>query len=199
MSVCRRIESGLCALGLQDQTDQIPRFVQYLELIGKWNRVAGLTARSGLDDMTGLHLMDSLAISPFVTGRRILDAGSGAGLPGIPLALLMPDREFVLLDANGRKARFMTQAVIELGLRNVTVVQQRMEECEDIFDQIVSRAFAPLEVFIRLGQPRLAEGGSLLAMKGPSERALAGSLRRASVHELQVPGLDRERLLVRVG
>ena len=196
MSATGRIAVGLRKLGLQAQADKADRLAAYLELIAKWNRVTNLTAMPDPEQAVALHLMDSLSVHPFVTGRRILDVGSGAGLPGIPLALLMPDKDFILLDSNGKKTRFMTQAVMTLQLENVTVLQQRIEDCTEMFDQVISRAFASLADFRRLCLPRLSPGGSLLAMAGPTGAAQVGSPGQATVHPLSVPGLDRQRYLI---
>ena len=196
MSTAERIAAGLCDLGLRESADKADRLAAYLELIAKWNRVTNLTAVPDPGEAVALHLMDSLSVYPFVIGDRILDVGSGAGLPGIPLALLMPDKDFILLDSNGKKTRFMTQAAIELQLENVTVIQQRVEDCTEMFDQVISRAFASLEDFLRLCLPRLSPGGSLLAMKGPSEKEQVENLEQGSLHSLSVPGLDRERYLM---
>ena len=197
MTLNRRIEQGLIEYGLADQVAVIPRCIQYLELLARWNQVTNLTGVSDLEDMVSAHLLDSLSVWSFIRGQSVLDVGAGAGLPGIPLALFMPDKNFILLDSNGKKARFMTQAAIDLKLHNVSVVQQRIENCRDSFDQIVCRAFASLDELVELCLPRLNPGGNLLAMKGPSEveRIDAGKM---TIHELQVPGLNRHRYLIEV-
>jgi len=198
MSLVEHIATGLKDLALGDHPDKAESLAHYLDLVTRWNRVTNLTAVKEAEEMVSLHLLDSLAVMPYVTGNTILDVGSGAGLPGIPLALFQPDKDFILLDSNGKKTRFMTQASIELGLSNVTVVQQRIEDCSEQFDQVISRAFASLDEFIFLCMPRLNAGGSLLAMKGPSEIEQATKMAEASVHELRVPGLDKARYLVEI-
>ena len=198
MSLVEQITIGLDDLGLGDHADKAEPLARYLELIDRWNRVTNLTAIRKPEDMVSQHLLDSLSVSPYVKGARVLDVGSGAGLPGIPLALFQPDKDFILLDSNGKKTRFMTQAAIELGLGNVTVLQQRIEDCTELFDQVISRAFASLDDFVSLCMPRVKIGGSLLAMKGPSEIDQADRIPTACVHELHVPGLDRARYLVAV-
>ena len=198
MSLVEQITIGLDDLGLGDHADKAEPLAHFLELIDRWNRVTNLTAIRKPEDMVSQHLLDSLSVSPYVKGARVLDVGSGAGLPGIPLALFQPDKDFILLDSNGKKTRFMTQAAIELGLGNVTVLQQRIEDCTELFDQVISRAFASLDDFVSLCMPRVKIGGSLLAMKGPSEIDQADRIPTACVHELHVPGLDRARYLVAV-
>ncbi len=196
MTLSQRIAAGMNGLGLSDHAGKAEQFAHYLEMIARWNRVTNLTAVKAADEMVALHLLDSLSVLPFVSGSRILDVGSGAGLPGIPLAMLQPDKDFILLDSNGKKTRFMTQAAIELELSNVTVLQQRIEDCCEVVDQVISRAFTSLEEFVHLCLPRVRPGGNLLAMKGPAEKGQSDRFSQATVHELQVPGLDRERYLV---
>ncbi len=205
MSMQADISRGLEALEIPS-TPQLSELCEaYLLLIEKWNRVTNLTAIKKPQEMIAHHLLDSVALQPFIRGQTLLDIGSGAGLPGIPLALLNPDKDFILLDANGKKARFMTQATIELGLTNVEVVHDRVESISGLFDQIMCRAFASLTEFVTLAKPLLKEGGSLLAMKGPrevnntslSDGTLVGGLEYL-VHPLVIPGLEGERYLVEV-
>lgn len=195
MTLAQRITAGIVDLGLQEHTDKADRFAHYLEMIARWNRVTNLTAVKSAEEMIALHLLDSLSVHPFISGPRVLDVGSGAGLPGIPLALIQPDKDFILLDSNGKKTRFMTQAAIELELTNVSVLQQRIEDCQEVVDQVISRAFTSLTEFVQLCRPRLAAGGNLLAMKGPAEKDQAEQFPQASVHSLCVPGLDKQRYL----
>ena len=122
------ITDGFQALGLKEDPALVERSSCFLELLVRWNRVTNLTALTDIKAMVGVHLLDSLAVAPYITGRKILDVGSGAGLPGIPLALLYPDKDFILLDSNGKKTRFMTQVTIELQLDNVKVVHLRVED-----------------------------------------------------------------------
>lgn len=198
MTLAQSIASGLQGMGLEKHIDKADAFSHYLEMIARWNKVTNLTAASEPADMVALHLLDSLSIHRFIEGPRILDVGSGAGLPGIPLALLQPDKDFILLDSNGKKTRFMTQAAIDLELNNVTVLHMRIESCTEMFDQIVSRAFTSLEKFVQLCMPRLRRDGHLLAMKGPAEADQAEGIVGASRHELDVPGLGKQRFLITV-
>jgi 16S rRNA (guanine527-N7)-methyltransferase len=180
------------------------RLSAYLALLARWNRVYNLTAVRTVDEMVPRHIFDSLSILPWVRGERILDVGSGAGLPGIPLAIVRPEWSFDLLDSNSKRVRFLTQAVAELRLDNARVVHSRAQDYEPGagFDSIVSRAFASLtELLICVGR-LCARGGNILAMKGvypkdeieelPSGYVLMG------VHPLDVPDLRASRHLVRL-
>lgn len=197
------LQAGLAELNL-DQPQLAERLLAYLDLLVKWNRAFNLTAIREPAQMLPLHLFDSLVILPWVQGERLLDVGSGAGLPGIPLALAQPQLQVVLLDSNGKKARFLRQAKLELGLANVEVVEARVEAyaAEAAFDVITSRAFARLEEFVALTQPLLAAGGRWLAMKGrldENELAEVGSRQFAlQCHRLEAPGLDAERHLIEI-
>jgi len=197
-----QLHHGLTVLGLTLSTWQFNQLLEFLALIGKWNRVYSLTALR--DEWAGvsIHLLDSLAIAPYISGGRILDVGSGAGFPGIPLAIAKPESQFVLLDSNGKKAAFLRQAVGELSLGNVSVVCERAEswqsECK--FDCIVSRAFARLADFVELTEHLLAPSGVLGAMKGAYPRDEIESLPRGfrvrETHRIAVPDLAAERHLV---
>ncbi|TXH66529.1 MAG: 16S rRNA (guanine(527)-N(7))-methyltransferase RsmG, partial [Thiothrix sp.] len=142
-------------LALSDQQDQ--QLQQYLELLQRWNKVYNLTAVRDPEQMLPLHLWDSLSIVPFIQAQTCLDVGSGAGLPGIPLAILRPTQHFTLLDTNGKKTRFIQQAALELGLANVEVVQTRVEQWqpEQKFAAIISRAFASLADFVTVSGEHL--------------------------------------------
>ncbi len=196
------LESGLAALGEQLSRAQVDALMEFLNLLTKWNKTYKLTAITDLSAMVSHHLLDSLSVLPALAGERIADVGAGAGLPGIPLAVARPDLEFVLLDSNGKKTRFMTHAVGRLGLRNVQVVKARVEDYagEGGFDTVLSRAFASLADFVRLAGGLCAPAGRLVAMKGrlrPEELAgLPVGWRIAGTRRLTVPGVDGERHLV---
>jgi 16S rRNA (guanine527-N7)-methyltransferase len=193
---------GIAALGVALGGAQRARLEQYLLLLEKWNRVYNLTAIRDRERMITHHVLDSLAILPHVRGPRVLDVGSGAGLPGIPLAVASPALQVTLLDSNHKKAAFMRQAIGELGLANASVVAERVESwrTEARFDTIVSRAFADLGEFVTPCARLLAPGGILAAMKGvhPHEEIerLPAGFRVERVIRLEVPGLDGERHLV---
>lgn len=200
MSLEQKLEQGLTALGLELPQAARRKMLAYLELLQKWNRVHNLTAVREPDDMVTLHLLDSLAVLPHLHGTRILDVGSGAGLPGIPLALARPDLQLTLLDASHKKSAFQRQAKAELGIPNLEVVCSRAEEYrpEQKFDTVLSRAFADLAEFVRLAGHLCAEGGILLALKGvyPYDELAQLGAGVVQVLPLQVPGLDAQRHLV---
>jgi len=198
----RGLAPGLQKLEVRLHTGGEATLLRYVELLVRWNQVYNLTAVRDPDEMITKHLLDSLAILPFVTGATVADVGTGAGLPGIPLAVALPDTRFTLIDSNGKKTRFVTQAKAELKLGNVEVVQARTEAYEPAapFAQVVSRAFASLKDFAVLAGGLAAPGGRLLAMKGAvSQEELADlppGFRVLAAHPLKVPGLDAERCLV---
>jgi 16S rRNA (guanine527-N7)-methyltransferase len=201
-SVVEPLANGLNALGLDQEA--LPPLLRYLELLAKWNGAYNLSAVRDPQEMVSRHLLDSLVILPWVRGPRLLDVGSGAGLPGIPLAIARPDLQVVLLDSNGKKSRFQRQAVLELGLSNVEVEGVRVEQYRPSapFDEIVSRAFAELALFVRLTEPLLAPRGRWLAMKGRRDEnelaEIAAERGKLHVHPLQVPGLIGERHLIEI-
>lgn len=184
-------------------TDEIQaQFIAYLNLMQQWNRVYNLTAIRDPQEMVILHIIDSLAINPFLHGERIVDVGTGAGLPGIPLALINPDKKFTLLDSNSKKTRFLTQAILELKLKNVEVVHARCEDFhpEKCFDTIVSRAFASIQVMLTTTEHLICQKGQFLAMKGiyPEQEIaeMPAEFEVLAVHKLKINGLDAERCLV---
>ena len=168
MSVAGQLAQGLAELGLDVPADIRAKLVDYLALIAKWNRVHNLTAVRETDKMVSMHLLDSLAVVPHLHANSVLDVGSGAGLPGIPLALMWPQAGVTLLDSNHKKAAFLRQAVIELGLKNTTVVCERVESWrpQEDFDLVISRAFSDLPEFLRLAGRLCRADGLIAAMKG---------------------------------
>lgn len=200
-AIAAQLAAGIDALGLSATADQQQCLLDYLDMLVKWNRVYNLTAICKPARMVTHHLLDSLAVLPHVHGARLLDVGSGAGLPGVVLAAVRPDLHCTLLDSNGKKTRFLTQAAIALKLANVEVVHTRVEEYRPamLFDSIVSRAFSDLSAFMTVAAPLLAPGGRLLAMKGAraaEELRTAAAGWRVTLHVLAVPGLDAARELV---
>jgi 16S rRNA (guanine527-N7)-methyltransferase len=193
------------ALGVALADTQVATLERYLDLLEKWNRVYNLTAIRERSRMVTHHLLDSLAVLPHVRGPRVLDVGSGAGLPGVPIAVASPALHVTLLESNHKKSAFLTQAVAELQLANAQVVRERVEswQPETRFDTIVSRAFAELGEFASLAGRLLAPQGVLAAMKGvhPFEEIerLPQGYRVQQVVRLRVPGLDAERHLVLMG
>lgn len=179
--------------------EQINLFARYLDLMRTWNKVYNLTNITAPRDMVYLHIIDSLSIRPYLHGKRCLDVGSGAGLPGIPLAILNPEQEWVLLDKVNKKTRFMTQAVAELQLKNVSVVHSRCEDFQPgyCFDSILSRAFGTIRMFIEVTQHVLCPNGIYLAMKGkyPAEELndMPDGFMMQNVSHLDIKGIDIER------
>lgn len=198
------LEKGLLALGFNLESKQVEGLLAYIRLLEKWNRRYNLTAIRNPTEMISKHLLDSLSIGAYVGGKQILDVGSGAGLPGIPLALAYPEREFTLLDSSAKKTRFLVQASIELRLSNISVVCERIEAYRPpyLFDAIVSRAFAKLADFIAQAGHLCKPTGFLLAMKGalPKEEleVLPTTFEVVDVRALQVPELNARRHLVRL-
>ncbi len=178
------------------------RLGTYLRLLERWNRAYNLTAVRDPEAMVIRHLLDSLSILPWVKGPRVLDVGSGAGLPGVPLAVLRPEHEFCLLDSNGKRTRFLIQVAAELALDNVSVVRSRVQDYrpENLFSSVVSRAFATLADMVADAGRLCAPDGRLLAMKGvfPDDELarLPPGYRVMGVYPLRVPRLDAERHLV---
>lgn len=176
--------------------------LEYLDLLQRWNQAYNLTSVTEPDDMAVRHILDSATALPFLSGETVLDAGTGAGLPGIPLALLEPTRRFTLLDAVGKKVNFLRQAVLELRLANVTPVQARLESWRsgEPFDTVICRALGTLTDFADLCGRLLGPGGRLVAMKGrfPAAEidALPAAWRVAEARRVTVPGLEAERHLV---
>lgn len=193
---------GLEVLGLALSAPARGQLLRYLALLEKWNRVYNLTAVRAPADMVARHLLDALSVEPHLSGARILDVGTGAGLPGLPLAVACPRRHFTLLDSSAKKIRFVTQAAAELGLANVTPVRVRVEAYrpDAPFDTVVSRAFASVADFVERAGALCRIGGRLLAMKGTDPAAelagLAPGYSVADVIPLAVPGLDAQRHLV---
>jgi 16S rRNA (guanine527-N7)-methyltransferase len=195
--------AGLVSLGITVSEERIEQLLLFIELIEKWNKAFNLTAVKGKKALVRLHLLDSLAIASHVQGGRIVDVGTGAGLPGIPLAIVMSDKQFTLLDGNSKKTRFVQQVVLELKLNNVTVCHQRVESFrpEKLFDVIITRAFTNLSDMIDMTSHLLNEGGTLLAMKGKvsdSELAQISTSHAVELVAVDVPGVDAERCLIKI-
>jgi len=176
------------------------KLLAYLDLLAKWNRTYNLTAVRDPGDMVSRHLLDSLAVLPFVHGTNLADLGSGAGLPGIPLAIARPDLAVTLIESNGKKARFLREAIRSLPLANVSVAQARVQDTAGAFDTVTARAFASLHDMLAWAGHLLAPGGRWLALKGladPAELdAIPVGFRVVAVHELQVPDTDGERRVI---
>lgn len=206
MKPATSLAEGLRALGIDAPAAAQAKLLAYLALLDKWNRTYSLTALRAPEKAVSHHLLDSLAILPFLAdlpaNGQLLDVGSGGGMPGIPLAIVRPSLPVTLLDSNGKKAAFLQQAVIELGLKNIVVHAGRVEQYHPQwgFPAIVSRAFASLTDFTALSSHLLAPGGIWLAMKGARPEAEIAALPAGvgvlAVHRLNVPGVEGERHLV---
>jgi 16S rRNA (guanine527-N7)-methyltransferase len=202
MTSAAQLAQGVAELGLQIPAETQTKLNDYLALIAKWNRVHNLTAVRDGAKMVSVHALDSLAILPHLQAASVLDVGSGAGLPGIPLALMWPHAHIVLLDSNHKKAAFLRQAAIELGLKNVEVVCERVEMWQPAqkFELVISRAFSDLPEFLKLAGSLCADQGVVAAMKGvyPDEELaqLPATFKLRAAIPLKVPGLSAERHLI---
>lgn len=201
--VSRRLTLGLATLAIDIDAQQHDQLLRLVGLLHKWNRAYNLTAIRSPEEMVVRHVLDSAVVLPFITQEPLLDVGSGPGLPGLVLAILEPQLAVTLLDSNGKKVRFQRQAVIELGLANVTPVQARVEAFEPPqggYAQIISRAFASLVDFVELTEHLLGRDGCWLAMKGPAAdeelQALEANVAIRERHRLEVPFTEGERQLL---
>jgi 16S rRNA (guanine527-N7)-methyltransferase len=194
------LQEGLATLSLP--ADLSAPLLAYLTLLAKWNKAYNLTSVRELSQMVTRHLLDSLSVTPFLYGERILDVGTGPGLPGIPLALANPGLDFTLLDSLGKKTRFIQQVINTLELANVTVIQSRVEDFQPAqgFSTVISRAFSSLQDMVNHSRHCLVRGGRLLAMKGQYPQTeldqLGDEVEILSIQRLEVPGLSAERHLV---
>lgn len=196
------LSRGTATLGLPLSNGQQSQLLDYLALLCKWNQAYNLTAVRDPAAMVTRHLLDSLAVAPWLRGSYCIDVGTGAGLPGVPLAIVYPDREFHLLDSNGKKTRFLFQVQTALSLPNITIHHARAKDFKPsrLFDAVLCRAFASLADMTSATRHLLQPDGVFLAMKGacPDDEieAVAADCRLRGVHPLRVPGLDEQRHLV---
>ena len=196
------LTDGARALGIELTAEQAGQLVRHLDLLDEWGQRMNLTAIRERDQQVAKHLLDSLTVLPHLRGERIADVGSGAGFPGIPLAVLTPARHYTLIDSTGKKCRFLEHVRDELGLANVEVVHVRAEAHKPAlrYDTVIARAVGPIADLVKYSGHLVAGGGRLLAMKGRyPEDELAAKLngwKVVAVHPLAVPGLDEQRHLV---
>ena len=193
-------------MGIELPPDAGPKLMDYLGLLSHWNRVFNLTAIRDSDEMLSKHLLDSLAVLPYIGAGRVLDVGSGAGLPGIPLAISRPDVHFVLIDSNGKKTRFLTQVKITLKLQNIEVVRQRVEAYSPMmhdhriyFDAVIARAYATTREILQNTAHLHKPGTRILIMQGKLDQTVdvpGFSLKHA--HTLNIYGLNAERHLLEI-
>jgi 16S rRNA (guanine527-N7)-methyltransferase len=178
------------------------QLIRYLDLLTQWNKVVNLTSITDPEQMVFLHILDSLSIHPYLKGEKIIDVGTGAGLPGIPLALFYPEKSFTLIDSNNKKIRFLTQVAHELKLKNVEIIHARCEDYRPVgkFDSVLSRAFSSIQVMLGTTQHLAAFDGLFLAMKGvyPEQeiREIPVEFKLVAVHRLVIHGMKAERHLV---
>ena len=198
---------GVDRLELELSSEQIDKLADYLDLLMKWNKAYNLTAIRDPKEMVVKHLLDSLSIVQHIDDSPLLDVGTGPGLPGIPLAISRPDLDITLLDSNGKKTRFLTQAKASLGLTNVSVIHGRIEQVTEEYPDnhqrfriITSRAFASLQDMVTLAKEALAVDGRFIAMKGliPEDEIdqLPDWVELEKVVTLNVPNLEGERHLI---
>ncbi len=200
MEHCTKVlRDGIEFLKLDNDENKLELLLKFIALIAKWNKAYNLTAVRDPEAMVSLHLLDSLAVCPHLHGARLIDIGTGAGLPGIPLAIYQPDKEFVLLDSNAKKTRFVQQAILELGLKNVSVLHSRVEDYQPaaLFDTVLCRAFANMQTILTLTGHLLTENGLLLAMKGQTPTDELVQLKQSfTVINLAVPHIVGQRCLI---
>lgn len=199
---------GVSRLDLTLDSDQLDKLLEYLLMLEKWNQAYNLSGIKDAMQMVAYHLLDSLAMVAFVKkvpANVILDVGTGAGLPGIPLAICFPEKQFLLLDSNGKKTRFLFQVVTQLGLENVEIFHERIEnfQSREQIDIVLCRAFAPLERLVEQVPQLLDRGSQIMAMKGQlpeSEiEALPESVEVKQITKFSVPGVEGSRHLITIG
>ena len=198
----KQLQQGLGELGEDPATHPCDAYLSYIDLLSKWNRTYNLTGIKTKEKMLTHHILDSLSVLPYINGGTCLDVGSGAGLPGMILALIRPEHEWVLLDSNKKKIRFLNQAVLELKMDNVEVVCARGEDYlpEQRFSTVISRALTSLANFWNFTSKLARDDGLLLAMKGTEPVQELQELEAEGIsfklHEIKVPGLDAQRHIV---
>ena len=199
-----QLERGLAQIGVEASVQQQQQLVEYLLLFEKWNKTYNLSAVRDREIMVSRHLLDSLVVLPFLHGHRFIDVGTGGGLPGIPLAIMMPNCQFTLLDSNGKKTRFLFQVKTALHLNHVTVENCRVETFKPVplFDGVISRAFASLTDMVNGCDQMLSTTGRFWALKGVYPETELSDLPKhytvEACHRLDVPGCDGERHLLEI-
>lgn len=198
------IRDGISELGMSPDKFPVASYVAFLGLLGKWNRAYNLTAINDMERMVSHHILDSLSALPYLNGDSCIDIGTGAGLPGLILALATPVKQWILLDSNQKKIRFINQAIIELKIKNVSTAKHRAEEFrpDRLFSTIITRAYGSLALICKQTRHLLAPDGIILAMKGAvSKEELAEVDKRTHmvhIHDLKVPGIRERRTLVEI-
>ena len=204
-TIQQELELGIQTLGLNCSVNQQQQLLTYLEMLQRWNKAYNLTAIREPIQMVRLHLLDSLAIHPYIQGvKNIIDVGTGPGLPGIPLAILNPDINFTLLDSNGKKTRFLFQAINDLSLANAKEVNQRVEkyQSKSSFDIVVSRAFSSIPDMLNQCDHLVSKSGCFLAMKGKKPDSELSQITKnykvVDLSQVNVPKIDSERHLIKI-
>ena len=199
------LELGIKTLGLSCSSQQVEQLLAYLEMLQRWNKAYNLTAIREPIQMVRLHLLDSLAVHPYVQGvKHIIDVGTGPGLPGIPLAILNPDINFTLLDSNGKKTRFLFQAINDLSLANAKEINHRVEKYqpEQSFDIVLSRAFSSISDMLTQCDHLVSDSGCFLAMKGKKPDSELSQITKdykvVDLSQINVPQVDSERHLIKI-
>ena len=204
MSIEKTLSQGLEALAIPGPEEIKSQLLAFIELLHKWNRVYNLTAIRDKEKMVTHHILDSVVVLPFLHGVDVLDVGSGAGLPGVPLAMVSPERQFVLLDSNAKKTRFLQQAKAELGLSNLTIETGRVEyfHSTKTFDTVLSRAFSSIPQFLLAAGAHCKPDGVVIAMKGEYPAAELQTIPNGytvkAVLSVDVPYLDAQRHIVKI-
>lgn len=200
MTAAEQLADGIHKMGLDVSTQAKQQLLQYLALLQKWNKVYNLTAVRDPQEMVTLHLLDSLSVLPYIKGHNLLDVGSGAGLPGVVIAICKPDLQVTTIDTVQKKAIFMRQVKGELGLDNLSVVHARVEahHPQQPYDQVISRAFSEIALLMQLTKHLIAKGGEWLAMKGlvPTQELAVLAEKPKAIVPLQVAGLEAQRHLL---
>jgi len=198
------LKNGLSDLGVACDNHQEDQLLSYLDMLIRWNKAYNLTAIQDPMEMIRLHVLDSISISHFLNGQRFIDIGTGAGLPGIPLSIINPDKHFTLLDSNGKKTRFLFQVKIELGLKNVKEVNSRVERFlpDEKYHGVLSRAFSSLSDMLEKCSHLVLDNGCFFAMKGRLEPDELGDIpseyQATEKYPIEVPGVVGRRHLVKV-
>jgi len=204
MNLQQQLIQLIAQTDLKVSAEQVSKLVQLVELLNKWNKAYNLTSVRDPRQMLVKHIMDSIVVSPYLQGKRFIDVGTGPGLPGLPLAIMNPDKHFILLDSLGKRLRFIRQAILSLEIKNVEIVQSRVEDYQPEIgvDCVLSRAFASLEDMLTWCHHLPNENGHFLALKGQYPESeiinLDSKFKFLESVTLQVPQLDGERCLVKV-
>ncbi len=202
MELAQQLHSGLEALGEDPSQHPCSDYLAYIDLLAKWNQAYNLSGIKQKEKTLSHHLLDCLSVLPYLRGDKALDVGSGAGLPGFILALARPEMEWVLMDSNSKKTRFLRQALLELKPANIEIAETRFEDypANTGFNNIICRALMPAKDFCVRSLPHLQQQGRIVLMKSKSVaqeiEALDSELYQLQSHSLQVPGVDAERLLL---